>query len=173
MSEAAKFSTVELLRNEQQIEIRALRPDDQANMIAAVGRTGAPSLYRRCFAVKRHFSEREISFFLNVDFTDHVALVAVKKEGGRDVIIGGGRYVVARPGVAEFAITVEDRYQGQGIGGALLRDLAALAHRAGLKELIAEVLPHNLPMLKVFENSGLSLDKRQEAGVVHVALRLG
>jgi len=58
-------------------------------MVAAIGRTGAPSLYRRFFAVKRHFSEKEISFFLNVDFTDHVALVAVKKEGGRDVIIGG------------------------------------------------------------------------------------
>jgi hypothetical protein len=43
MSEAAKFSTVELLRSEQQIEIRALRPDDQANMAAAVGRTGARS----------------------------------------------------------------------------------------------------------------------------------
>jgi len=28
-------------------------------------------------------------------------------------------------------------------------------------------------MLKVFESSGLSLDQRQEAGVVHVALRLG
>ena len=83
MSEAAKFSTVELLRNEQQIEILALRPDDQANMVAAVGRTGARSLYRRFFAVKRHFSEKEISFFLNVDFSDHVALVAVKKQGGR------------------------------------------------------------------------------------------
>ena len=173
MSEAAKFSTVELLRNGQQIEIRALRPDDQANMVAAVGRTGAPSLYRRFFAVKRDFSAKEISFFLNVDFTDHVALVAVTKEGGRDVIIGGGRYVVARPGAAEFAFTVEDRYQGQGIGSALLRHLVALARRAGLKVLIAEVLPDNLPMLKVLENSGLSLDKRQEAGVMHVALRLG
>ena len=47
MSEAAKFSTVELTRSEQQIEIRALRADDQANMVAAIGRSGAPSLYRR------------------------------------------------------------------------------------------------------------------------------
>ena len=43
---------------------------------------------------------------------------------------------------------------------------------AGLRELIAEVLPDNIPMLKVLERSGLPFSTTREPGVVHVALRL-
>ena len=118
------------------------------------------------------FGEQEIAFFLNVDFVDHVALVAVADEGGRPVIAGGGRYVVVQPGKAEVAFAVVDEYQGQGIGAALMRRLAAIARAAGLKELIAEVLPENIAMLKVFEKSGLRVSTRREPRVVHVALGL-
>ena len=38
-----------------------------------------------------------------------------------------------------------------------MRHLRLLARDAAIKELIAEVLPENLPMLKVFQNSGLDL----------------
>src|SRR5262249_14436893 len=114
----------------------------------------------------------EIEFFLNVDFVDHVALVAVVYESGRPVIAGGARYVVVQSGKAEVAFTVVDQYQGQGLGAALMHHLAAIAQGAGLKELIAEVLPDNVPMLKVFENSGFPLGIKREPQVVHVALRL-
>jgi ribosomal protein S18 acetylase RimI-like enzyme len=59
-----------------------------------------------------------------------------------------------KPGKAEIAFAVVDQYQGQGIGAALMHHLAAIAQTAGLEELIAEVLPDNLAMLKVFEKSG-------------------
>jgi hypothetical protein len=91
VTEAAKYSEVERLRDGREIEIRALGPADEAEMLAAVDRTSAQSLYRRFFGPKRHFSESEKSFFLNVDFVDHVALVVVAKEGSKSVIIGGGR----------------------------------------------------------------------------------
>ena len=74
MSDSATYSAVELLRNGQQVEIRALRPDDRASLLAAVSRTSSQSLYRRFFAVKRGFTEQEIAFFSNVDFVSHVAL---------------------------------------------------------------------------------------------------
>jgi RimJ/RimL family protein N-acetyltransferase len=172
MSEAAKFSSIETVRDGRRVEIRALRPDDRADLVAAVGRTSAQSLYRRFFAVRRSFSEQETDFFLNVDFINHVALVAVADEGGRPAIVGGGRYIVVAPGQAEVAFAVVDAYQGQGIGAALMRHLAALARGAGLEELIAEVLPDNAPMLKVFEKCGLRLGTRRDAGVVHVTLGL-
>ena len=50
-----------------------------------------------------------------------------------------------------------DQYQGQGLGGALMCHLTAIARAEGLKELIAEVPPENTPMLKVFERSGLRM----------------
>ena len=47
MLEAAKYSAVELLRNGLRVEIRSLRPDDRAELVAAVGRTSTQSLFRR------------------------------------------------------------------------------------------------------------------------------
>ena len=172
MSDAARYSAVEMLRTGQRIEIRALRPDDRDALIAAVGLAGAQSLYRRFHGAKRSFSDQEIAFFVNVDFVDHVALVAATDESGRSVIVGGARYIVVQPGKAEVAFTVVDRYQGQGIGAALMRHLAAIARAAGVKELIAEVLPENAAMLKVFEKSGCSVTTRRDRGVVHVTLEL-
>jgi ribosomal protein S18 acetylase RimI-like enzyme len=123
-------------------------------------------------AVKGSFTEPEIAFFLNIDFVNHVALVAVLEELGRPRIVGGGRYIVVQPGRAEVAFVVVDQYQGQGIGSALLRHLATLARGAGIDELIAEVLPDNTSMLKVFEKSGFRLSTRRESQVVHVTLHL-
>ena len=172
MSEAATYSAGEALRDGRRAEIRALRPDDRADLITAVGRTSAESFYRRFFGVKHEFTEQQIASFLNIDFINHVALVAVVEEGARPTIVGGGRYVVVKPGTAEVAFAIVDEYQGQGIGAALLRHLAAIARSAGVRELIAEVLADNAPMLKVFERSGLGLSTKRDAGVVHVAMRL-
>ncbi len=172
MLEAAKYSATETLRNGRSVEIRALKPDDQADLIAAVERTSAQSLYRRFFGVRRNFSQQEIEFFLNVDFANDVALVVITEEAGRPVIIGGGRYIVTKPGKAEVAFAVVDQYQGQGVGAAIMRHLSVIAREAGLRELTAEVLPDNLPMLKVFEKSGLRPSTKREPQVVHVALHL-
>src|SRR5260221_13354530 len=85
MLEPANYSVFETLRDGRRVEIRALRPDDRADLIAAVDRSSGQSLYRRFFAVRRSFTESEIDFFLNVDFVNHVALAAIVEEGGRPV----------------------------------------------------------------------------------------
>jgi RimJ/RimL family protein N-acetyltransferase len=170
--EPSNYSVIEKLRNGERIEIRALKPQDRDDLIAAVSRTSSESLYRRFFAVRRHFSETEESFYLNIDFVSHVALVALADENGRQSIVGGGRYVVGEPGPAEVAFTVVDKYQGQGLGAALLRHLAMIARQAGLRELVAYVLPDNRAMLKVFEKSGLKYTAKREAGSIYVKLGL-
>jgi ribosomal protein S18 acetylase RimI-like enzyme len=163
---------VETLRDGRQVEIRALKPDDQAGMMAAVERSSTQSLYRRFFGVKRHFTDKEVAFFLHVDFVNHVALVAVVEENGKPTIVGGGRYVVVQPGKAELAFAVVDAYQGQSVGAALMRHLTTIARNAGLKEFTADVLPSNGPMLKLFQRSGLPMSTRREGGTVQVSLRL-
>jgi ribosomal protein S18 acetylase RimI-like enzyme len=172
MLEAAKYSAIDALRDGRRVEIRALQPDDRADLIAAVSRIGTQSLARRFFGLKRSFSEPEIAYFVNVDFMNHVALVAVVEESERPVIIGGGRYIVVQPGQAEVAFAVVDEYQRQGVGAALMRHLTAIAREAGLRELIAEVLTDNISMLKMFEKSGLLLQMKREPGVVHISLRI-
>jgi len=172
MPGAANYSVVEHIRDGRPIDIRALRPDDRAEMLAAIGRTSPQSIQRRFFAPKKGFSEQEMAFFLNIDFESHVALVAQIDEDGRAAIAGGGRYIVVRPGQAEIAFVVVDAYQGQGIGTTLMRHLAILARDAGLKELIAEVLPENTAMLKVFRKFGFRPSPKRDPQVVHLVLQL-
>ena len=154
------------------MHIRALRPDDRAEALAAFGRTSERSLYLRFFSPKRGFSERELEFFLNVDFVSHVALAAVLEADGQQMIAGGGRYIVSGPGRAEVAFAVDDSHQNLGIASCLMHHLIVIAREAGIKEFVAEVLAENGPMLKVFKRCGLPLTTRREAGVVHIVLDL-
>jgi RimJ/RimL family protein N-acetyltransferase len=172
MLEPANYSVNEKLRDGRKVEIRALRQDDGDSLRAAIARMSDEALYRRFFGVRHQFTEKEAAHFLDIDFVNHVALVVVADENGRQSIIGGGRYVVVESGRAELAFAVVDDYQGQGIGTALMRNLVAIARQAGLRELIAEVLAGNTGMLKVFQKSGLEMSTKLEGSVVHVVLRL-
>ncbi|MGY3440569.1 MULTISPECIES: GNAT family N-acetyltransferase [unclassified Bradyrhizobium] len=172
MPGAADYSAIEHLRDGSRIEVRALRPDDRDDMLAAVGRTSVQSRQRRFFAPKRSFSDKEIAFFMNIDFADHVALVAQIDEDGRPVVAGGGRYIVAQPGQAELAFVVIDAYQSKGIGTALMRHLLVIARHAGLKELTAEVLPENVAMLSIFSRFGFRSSAGGDRQVRHLTLKL-
>jgi hypothetical protein len=79
-----------------------------------VANSSPKSLYRRLFSPRRSFTEKDVAYFLNVDFINHLALVAVLNEGGRSRIVAGARYVVVQPGRAEVALTVVDHHQGPG-----------------------------------------------------------
>ncbi|HEY6823155.1 MAG TPA: GNAT family N-acetyltransferase, partial [Steroidobacteraceae bacterium] len=170
MPDPASFSVVTALRNGGEVEIRALRPSDRSALLLAVAHASDRSLYRRFFAVRREFSDAEVAAFVNVDFTLQVALVAVSRASGGEVIVAGARYIVVRPGLAEVAFTVVDEFQGQGIASAMLRHLVELARAAGLTAFIAEVLPSNTAMLRVLERSGLPLQKKREGDVLHLTL---
>jgi ribosomal protein S18 acetylase RimI-like enzyme len=172
MADAASFSVIERLRDGTQIEIRALRPSDRNALLDAAGRTSDESLYRRFFGVRREFNDAEVASFVDVDFIEQVALVALMGARERELIVAGARYIVVRPGTAELAVTVVDEFQGLGIASVLLRHLAGLARAARLSELVAEVMPDNTAMLRVLERSGLRQRKKPESSVIHVTLYL-
>jgi RimJ/RimL family protein N-acetyltransferase len=170
--DAAIYSATDELRDGRKVEIRALRPEDRTDLLAAIGRAGKQSIFQRFFAFKRGFTEKEIDFYVNVDFVNHVALVALMEEEGRPVIVGGARYIVLEPGRAEIAFAVDDPHQALGLGSLLMRHLTAIARQAGLKELVAYVLPDNIAMLKIFERSGLKASIGREPDATQVSLWL-
>jgi GNAT superfamily N-acetyltransferase len=172
MQDLKRYSTFETLHDGSKVEFRALRTEDRADLIAAVDRISARSLQRRFFGLKRTFTDREVAFLVNVDFVNHVALVAVIDEGGRSVLAGGGRYIIVEPGRAEVAFAVVDEYQGRGIGKALMQHLATIGRAAGLHTFIAEVLAENTPMLQLFKTCGLQSRTTREDQVVHVTISL-
>jgi RimJ/RimL family protein N-acetyltransferase len=155
MMDLASYSATETLRDGRTVEIRAQRSEDREGMHAAIAQFSSGALYRRFFGVRRQFSEKETDYFLDIDVVNHVALVVVANDGGESTIVGGGRYVVVQPGQAEVAFAIIDACQGLGIGSTLMRRLATLGREAGLHEFTAEVLSENVPMLNVFERSGL------------------
>jgi len=137
-------------------------------MLAALGETSAQSLQRRFFVMKKHFSDKERAYFMDIDFKTHVAIVALADS----VIVGGGRYIVFKPGRAEIAFIVVDTWQGRGVGSLLLRHLIKLASGAGLNELTAEVLPENVAMIKVFEKFGFRRASHGDPKTIHLVLNL-
>ena len=166
------YAASERLRDGRSVEIRMLRADDEEDMLAAIGRTSSQSLQRRFFGPKRSFSKTEVDFFMNIDFTSHVALIALADEDEHEVIIGGGRYVVTDSGMAEIAFVTIDDYQGLGVGTLLMRHLIILARAAGLEQLVADVLPENTAMRKVFAKFGFQVRRERDPQVVCLALPL-
>ena len=53
-----------------------------------------------------------------------------------------------------------------------MRHLVAIGREAGLKEIVADVLEGNAPMLSVLKSSALSCKITRDAGLVHISLQL-
>ena len=100
---------------------------------------------------KGPLSETELRYLTEVDFTDHVAYVAVRPEAP-GVLVGVARWVRLRddPEVAEIAFVVADDLQRQGLGTILAETLAAAARERGVRRFVATMLPDNLGAHRLF-----------------------
>ncbi len=76
------------------------------------------------------------------------------------------------PARAEVAFAVADEQHGRGIATRLLERLAAHASAAGIDQFVAEVLPHNAAMLRVFDDAGFETSRTFQDGVIEVVLSL-
>jgi len=173
---AKNFEATETLKNGVTVRIRAIRPADKAAIVEAFGRLDPESVYTRFFQTKPSLSNEEVKAATEVDFENVVALVVTIESGGREVIIGGGRYVMmdrsrAQPS-AEVAFLVEEDFHGQGIAGRILKHLAHIGREQGVSQFEAEVLAQNKAMLAVFSRSGLPMKQSPAGGTVHVTLSL-
>ncbi|WP_343076871.1 GNAT family N-acetyltransferase [Amycolatopsis sp. La24] len=84
---------------------------------------------------------------------------------GRDVI-GFGQLISQRDGTAEVSLLVEDAWQRQGIGTALLARLVALAGADGITELTAVRLSGNDAMARTAVRAGLRVETSPDDGTV-------
>ncbi len=89
-------------------------------------------------------------------------------------IVAVARYIRNPDGEsAEFAVVVDDAWQGQGVARALLRALAEAARRAGVARLHGAVLRSNHGMLRFIESLGFSVaDDPEDPEQVVVSLPL-
>lgn len=164
----------ESLLDGRPVMIRAIRRDDKEALVLGFQRLSRRSVYNRFLSPKRDLSAGELEYLTELDFVQHVALLAVVLEDGTELAVGVGRFIVDDPGArsAEVALTVDDEHQGFGIGTLLLSHLAAVGRDLGLAEFWAEVLGSNRQMLQVFEHCGLPMRRTVSRGEVTVHLSL-
>jgi len=169
------YEARELLADGRPVLIRAVRPDDKDALQELMRRLSPESSYLRFFQAKRELTPEEVRYYAEADFLDHVALVAIVREDGADVLIGTGRYFTgpeAAPGAADLTFVVDDAHQGLGAATHLLRHLVSIARAAGISELRAEVIADNRRMLNVFSRSGLMMRLIPAGPITEVRLAL-
>lgn len=154
--------------------LRAIRPDDRETLHAEFLKLDKATVRNRFFAQKTDLTPEELTYFTEVDFSQHVALVAEIEDGADWRAVGVARFVRdrQRPENCEAAITIVDAFQGIGIGRILLQHLIECARELGVHRFDATVLPQNRRMSRLLRRTGLPLESTLGDGVLRYSLTL-
>jgi GNAT superfamily N-acetyltransferase len=134
------------LRSGREVRLRAIRPEDKAQLREGFERLGPRSRYTRFFTGKKALHDADLVYLTEVDGFDHVALVAGEDlPDGQQRGLGVARFVRCADDreVAEPAIAIVDDAQGEGLGGLMLRCLTEAAVERGVRRFRCPVLAHN------------------------------
>ncbi|MFI6322102.1 GNAT family N-acetyltransferase [Nonomuraea sp. NPDC050556] len=132
--------------------------------MSATDAPGVKELHERCSPESLHLrylgpypriGERVIGFL--TDPAKGTSLVTVENDR---VVAMTNVMNTQSPGVVEVAFLVEDRWQGQGLGTALLQRAVSLATAKGAKELTACMFGTNRRMIRLLAGAGARLPER-------------
>lgn len=147
----------------RQVRIRPIRPDDAQREAEFVRHLSDESRYGRFMVYMNELTPAKLKYLTNVDNEHHVALVATEIDSGREVEVGVSRFVAA-PGTTrcEFAVVVDDAWQGSGLAGILMADLMDIARSKGLTEMEGFVLASNGKMIRFARQMGFAVRRDPE-----------
>jgi acyl-CoA synthetase (NDP forming)/RimJ/RimL family protein N-acetyltransferase len=168
LSYPAHWEADVVLRDGGTAHLRPIRPDDADRLRRFHARLSDETIYFRFFSLLRELSDKDVARFTNVDHVDRVALVATVG----DEMIGVVRYERVSPDLAEVAFNIEDTYQGRGVGSVFLEHIAAAARERGVGRFVADVLPSNRKMLRVFQDAGYVVGHQMDDGVFRLEFSL-
>jgi GNAT superfamily N-acetyltransferase len=123
------------------VATRPVQPDDRVLFRRLWPRLSPDTVYRRFHSPLHGLPSEAVDRLVTVDHDLREAVVALV--GGE--VVGVARYdrSPGDPGTAEFAILVEDAWQGIGLGRQLLVELGDLAATRGVRTLTATVQRDN------------------------------
>lgn len=157
-----------VLRDGGIAHVRPITPDDAQRLVSFYEKVSDESKYYRFFAPYPRLSDRDVHRFTHHDYDDRVGLAATI--GGE--FIATVRYDRTEGSQAEVAFLVQDAHQGRGVASALMEHIAAVARERGIRRFIAEVLPANRKMIKVFTDVGYTQERSFTDGVVRLEFDL-
>jgi RimJ/RimL family protein N-acetyltransferase len=161
------------LRDGTSVLLRQIRPEDRDRLAAGLRELSPASRYLRFHENLAEFTPEQLAYLTEVDHTDHEAIVAIDLDREDRPGVGVARYIrdPFEREVAEAAVTVADRYQGQGAATLLLGALAARAREEGIGQFRHYVLSRNAAMLEVFDHLGATRELEAD-GLWRVDLEL-
>jgi hypothetical protein len=158
--------------NGKKFFFRPIFPSDKIFVKMGFRKLSPKSRYLRFFAHQNELTDEQLSFFTEVDGTNHVAWGVMDMTGFGMNPAGVGRFIRLRedPTIAEVAITVVDAYQGMGLGRTLIAILNVIGYQLGVRTFRYHVMPENMGIMeslnpiseqkKMKDRSVLMLDAR-------------
>jgi GNAT superfamily N-acetyltransferase len=170
----ASYHATDTLPDGRIVYLRAIKPGDREALRRGFLQLSKASVRDRFFSVKRELTPAELTYFTEVDFLHHVALVAELQEGTQLRPVGVGRFVRKhdQPDHSEIALTVLDELHGKGIGKVLLNRLIDCARELGVRHLDATVLVQNTRVSDMLRKTGLPLQATTEGDIKTLSLAL-
>jgi acetyl coenzyme A synthetase (ADP forming)-like protein len=155
-----------VLRDGSTVRMRPARADDEPALLQFLQELSSDSLALRFAGSMSAEALRRSAGDLAVAGGEGTfGLVATS---GDDHIVGHALFAEGGDGRAEVAFLVADRLHGQGVGTALLGQLARVAAARGVEVFEASVASGNHQMLKVFRSSGFSVRVHAEPDEIRV-----
>jgi acyl-CoA hydrolase/GNAT superfamily N-acetyltransferase len=144
------------------VHARLIRPDDADRIKGLFYDLGEESIFFRFLTPLRSLRRQTLQEFYDVDQESDISLVGVLNEDEEcEKIIAAGRYLLDRStNEAEFALLVQDDYQGKGIGTFLLQQMMRIAKSKGVSKFIAYVHPKNIPMIDFIHRTGKLIESK-------------
>lgn len=163
-----------VLRDGTPVTIRPIRPEDSGMEQEFVRHLSNDSRYFRFMGSLRELPKKKLRLFTEIDYERHMAFVATILNEGKELEIGTARYAAAeKPETCEFAIVIDDAWQGSGVGGQLMYSLECAAREQGFKTMEGIALAGNYKMLKFARQLGFKCSHNPgEADIVRLELQL-
>ena len=147
----------DLLRSKsgEAITVRFVEPRDADSIQNYFRGLSSRSRYNRFFGAMSQLPPALLDRFIHVGEADQFSVVATMQVDGHETIVGEARYAYDfEASTFEFGLSVDDRWQGHGIGRALLKNLECRAAAFGATKLFGDTLRSNETMLALARKSG-------------------
>jgi GNAT superfamily N-acetyltransferase len=145
------------LRTGQSLTVRFVEPGDAEALQAYFRSLSVRSRYNRFLGAMSELPSTLLDHFVHAGEGDRFSVIAVMTIDGFETIVGEARYAFdADAGSFEFGLSVDDRWQGHGIGSALIGNLQCRAAALGANRLFGDTLRSNEVMMALARKSGFA-----------------
>jgi GNAT superfamily N-acetyltransferase len=150
-----QHSDILRLQTGQSLTVRFVEPQDATALQDYFRALSVRSRYNRFLGAMRELPQTQLEHFIHAGEDNRFSVIAVMTIDGVETIVGEARYAF-EPDTArfEFGLSIDDRWQGQGIGSALLGNLECRAAAFGAERLFGDTLRSNDVMLGLARKSG-------------------